>query len=331
MIRGASIAPTAATRFAVPLEIDPRAVMACDTKAIVATLAGETMGTGWRVLVATPAAHDMGPLGSAIRRRLEWLVAEMSHWLPTSVLCRFNQSAAGSWAALPADFANVVGAALQIARRSGGAFDPALGRLTDCWGLGPRAIVDPPQPAEIAAAMAASGWQTLQFDHAGRRLLQPGGTWLDLSGIAKGHAADAVAAVVAEAGYLHTLVEIGGECVGRGLKPDGDPWWVELETPPNLSVARLRVALHDLAVATSGDYVRGAHTLDPTTGRPIAHDTVAVSVLHASAMIADAWASALTVLPPGRALGLAAREGLAVRIVSRAGQEWLSPALQAML
>jgi thiamine biosynthesis lipoprotein len=177
----------------------------------------------------------------------------------------------------------------------------------------------------------ASGWQRLAFDPAARRLHQPGGVWLDLSGIAKGHAADAVAATVAAAGYDHALVEVGGECVGRGIRPDGDPWWVELEAPPGVELERFRVALHQLAVATSGDYVRGAHTLNPRTGRPIRHDTAAVSVLHASAMVADAWASALTVIEPDAALAMATRERLAARIVARSGREWLSPALEAML
>nr|WP_276046577.1 MULTISPECIES: FAD:protein FMN transferase [unclassified Sphingomonas] len=289
------------------------------------------MGTGWRVLVAVRPGAAVEPLHTAIQQRLDGLVAEMSHWLATSTLGRFNQAPAGSATVLPPDFAHVMAAALDIAARSGGAFDPALGRLTDCWGLGPRTVAQPPAADAIAAAQAESGWQRLTFDPAARRLHQPGGVWLDLSGIAKGHAADVVAAVIAAAEHGHALVEVGGECVGRGIRPDGDPWWVELEAPPGVALAPLRVALHQLAVATSGDYVRGAHTLDPRTGRPIGHDTAAVSVLHASAMIADAWASALTVIEPEAALALATREQLAARIVSRSGREWLSPALAAML
>jgi len=102
------------------------------------------------------------------------------------------------------------------------------------------------------------------------------------------------------------------------------------------------VALHDLAVATSGDYRRFfdhdgrryAHTLDPATGAPTANPTLSVTVLAKDCMSADAWATALTVMAPDAALAFAAEHDLAALIVSRkAGglEERLSPALQAML
>ena len=178
-----------------------------------------------------------------------------------------------------------------------------------------------------------SGWRRLAFDRAAGWLRQPGGVALDLSGIAKGHAVDAVVRLLWEQDVAHALVEIGGECRGLGVRPDLDPWWVDIETPPGADVAPLRVALHGLAVATSGDYVRGHHTLDPRTGHP-ARGVTSLSVLHPSAMLADAWASALTVLGPDAGAALATRERLAVRCVYRSAEgvrEWLSPALAAML
>ncbi|AOH86578.1 thiamine biosynthesis protein ApbE [Sphingomonas panacis] len=291
------------------------------------------MGTVWRVRCAVPAAFDPEALRAAIVRRLAGLVAEMSHWQPDSRLSRFNRAPAGRWMKLPRDFATVIAAGLDIAARSGGAFDPAIGRLVDLWGFGPRPHARVPTDAQIAAGLAVSGWQRLAFDRAAGWLRQPGGVALDLSGIAKGYAVDAVARLLTGHGIAHALVEIGGECLGMGVRPDLDPWWVDIETPPDAGIAPLRVALHGLAVATSGDYVRGHHTLDPRTGHP-ARAVTSLSVLHPSAMIADAWASALTVLGPQAGAALATREGLAVRCVSRSGEgvrEWLSPALAAML
>lgn len=284
------------------------------------------MGTSWRVLAVRP------PLDAAraIARRLDGLVAEMSHWAPASLLSRFNRAPAGSWHALPPDFAHVIDAALTVARESDGAFDPAIGRLVDLNGHGPPGPQPPPTPADLAEARATSGYARLAWDCATRRLLQPGGAVLDLSGIAKGRAVDAVARLLRDAGVAHGLVEIGGELIGWGVQPSGEPWWVDLETPPAARAAPLRLALHGLAVATSGDYVRGAHTIDPRTGRPAGGDLVAVSVVHAGAMLADAWASALFVLGAEQGATLAAREGLAARFLSRAG-EHLTPALAAML
>jgi thiamine biosynthesis lipoprotein len=320
-----------ALRIAVPETLDSDLLTRFDPKASVIEFGGATMGTSWRVKFALPGGHDPSGIAGAIQARLDGIVGQMSHWEESSLLCRFNNAEAGSWTALPQDFAAVIACGLDIAERSNGAYDPALGRLTDLWGLGPRRADSAPSDAEIAGALEYSGSRHLAFDAQNSRLRQPGGLWLDMSGIAKGYAVDAVADMLAGQGLCHALVEIGGECAGRGMRPDGEPWWVEAETPQGFAIAPLRVALCQLAIATSGDYLRGAHTLDPATGRPPQHPTTAVSVIHHSCMAADAWASALGVLSPARASALAEREGLAVRLLTRGGGEWLSSALLRML
>jgi thiamine biosynthesis lipoprotein len=303
-----------------------------DRSAAVVDLAGETMGTVWRVRMAAPARVQLARVQGAIERRLASLVAEMSHWEPASLLSRFNRAAAGTWMTLPSDFAEVMRAAIDIADRSGGAFDPAIGELVNLWGFGPEPRSGVPDSADIETARLRSGWRSLAFERKASLLRQPGGLSLDLSGIAKGYAVDAVARLLEELGIRHGLVEIGGECVGRGVRPDFDPWWVELETPPGVALPPLRVALHEMAVASSGNYIRGWHTIDPRNGLPVTGDT-SVSVLHESAMMADAWASALIVLGPIEGVAIAERENLAVRYVCQdcPGGEWLSPKLSQML
>src|SRR3546814_1357591 len=61
----------------------------------------------------------------------------MSHWREDSVLGRFNRAPGGEWFVLPADFARVMEAALAVAERSGGVFDPAIGAQVNLWGHGP--------------------------------------------------------------------------------------------------------------------------------------------------------------------------------------------------
>jgi thiamine biosynthesis lipoprotein len=292
------------------------------------------MGTTWSVRLVAPTDFDFAGLQRAIEMRLLGIVAQMSHWDPTSLLCRFNHAPAGSWISLPTDFTTVIAAALDVAERSGGAFDPTIGRLVDLWGFGATPRTTAPTTAEVEAARKASGWRRLAFDREAGRIRQPGGLWLDLSGVAKGYAVDAIADLLTEAGISHCLVETGGEFAGRGMRPDGDPWWVDLERPPGAAIAPFRTALHQLAVATSGDYVRGLHTLDPATGRSVENGVTSVSVLHGSAMMADAWASALTVLGEDRAIGIADTERLAVRMITKTAEgarEWISSSLQMML
>lgn len=290
------------------------------------------MGTTWRLRLAVPEPFDRTATIEAIEARLEDILAQMSHWRADSVLGRFNRAPAGEWISLSPDFAGVMSAALAIAEVTDAAFDPAIGAVVDLWGYGPRAVEASPKPDALAEAHANSGWQRLTYDHENSRLLQPGGLRLDLSGIAKGYAVDALAALLRKRGCRHFLVEIGGELAGSGIRPDGDPWWVDLETPTG-EVPPLRIALHQLAVATSGDYVRGRHTIDPRTAVPVEH-ALAVSVLHRSAMLADAWATALCVLRPAAMRALAIRENLAVRALARNEQrieEWISPHLQKLM
>lgn len=325
--------PHPALRIAVPEAVDLAAFRSFDPSAPVVHLAGETMGTRWNVRAAVPqsAGLDVPQLQALVQARLDGIVADMSHWEPKSQLSRFNGAESGTRFALSQDFAAVMAAALDIASASNGAFDPALGRLTDLWGLGPRrATIDPGQH-RISETLVHAGWQRLVFDQASFTLCQPGGVWLDLSGIAKGFAADAVADMLAGQGLHHALVEIGGECAGRGLRPDGDPWWVDIENPFGVQLPPLRIALHQLSVATSGDYLRGGHAIDPRTGWPAIHKTTAVTVVHPSCMIADAWATALSVLDDAAARQMARRQRLIARIVLRDGSEWLSPALEEMV
>jgi thiamine biosynthesis lipoprotein len=308
----------------------------------VLALGGQTMGTTWSVKLVAPPTANAAALTAMAQRALDSVVQEMSPWEPLSDLSRYNRAAAGSWTALPPAFAQVLRCALEIADQTHGAFDPTLGALVDLWGFGPRPFSGaPPLADDVARARDTAGWRRLVLD--GDSLFQPGGLRLDLNGIAKGFAVDQVAAALDRAGARSYLVEVGGELRGTGAKPDGAPWWVELERPPTANDGlRTLVALHGLSVATSGDYRRFfehdgrryAHTLDPATAAPVAHATIGVTVLDTGCMRADAYATALTVMAPDAALAFATAHGLAAMILARgpAGlEERLSPALSAML
>ncbi|NUT14475.1 MAG: FAD:protein FMN transferase, partial [Cupriavidus sp.] len=117
---------------------------------------GPTMGTRWAVAALLPADADAGAvdaIGAGIRAVLARVIAQMSNWDAESDLSRFNRAPAGSWHALPADCFAELQAALQVARDSGGAYDPSTGPLVDLWGFGPApARQAPPSPGDVQAA-----------------------------------------------------------------------------------------------------------------------------------------------------------------------------------
>jgi thiamine biosynthesis lipoprotein len=331
-------------RVLVPPHIDPTPP---PLGGVVHSLAGETMGTTWSVRWVGTSSSDLASLRATIQQALDRVVAQMSTWTSESDLSRFNAAAAGSWCSLPEEFFRVLSTGLQVARASGGAYDPASGALVNLWGFGPSPRYtdpgfEPPDAASIASARACPGWRELGLDPAARRVLQPGAAMLDLSAIAKGFGVDEVVRAMQKRGVASCLVEVGGELRGEGVKPDGQPWWVELEPPQaGAALPETRVALHGLSIATSGDYRRAfeaggrhfSHTLDPRSGWPVAHGVASVSVLHAECMLSDAWSTALTVLGPEEGPLLADREGLAALFIVRTAdgfEEHMSAAFAAL-
>lgn len=320
----------------IPRAPDAEAFRRRDPDAAVIALGGETMGTRW-------SAQIVGGDGDAARAEIEAALAlvirQMSHWEPASTLSRINAGPPGRYALEP-EFAEVMAAALAITEQSGGAFDPTIGALVDLWGFGPKGgRTDIPEDDALAEARVRSGVHHLDWEAGSRTLVRTAPVALDLSGIAKGYAVDLCANALRALGHQDFLIEIGGECVGAGIQPDGQPWWVDVEDADGRLSTPVRIALHDHAVATSGDYRRWfeasgkrfSHSIDPRDGQPIDNQVVQVTVLHEQAMIADGWASALHILGPDKGMALSGEHGLAAHIVMADGSAHLSPALIAMM
>jgi thiamine biosynthesis lipoprotein len=267
---------------------------------------------------------------------VDTLLAEINHTMstydPESELSRFNRLRTTDWVPASASLRDVIKAALEIGAQSEGAFDITVGPLVNLWGFGPEVHPDriPPE-RDIAAARARSGLNkvTLGETQPAIRKQQPD-VFLDLSGIAKGYGVDRVADLMTSHGIEHYMVEIGGEIRVHGLKDRETPWRIAIEKP--LSGERsvqTMLALSDIALATSGNYRnffeiagrRYSHTIDPTTGRPVDHHLVSVTVLAETSMRADAWATAFQVLGPERGMAIAERLNLPVLfVIERDGQ-----------
>lgn len=302
------------------------------------------MGTTWSVKFVGSATSRQ-TLQRVIPLALDRVIAQMSPWEGESDTSRFNRLRLNEWQTLPPELDRVMDSAIRIARESNGAYDPTVGALVDIWGFGPSGPREaPPKAEDIAAYLCTSGWQQLERDPGAHRLRRHNTGLIDLCGIAKGFAVDLVAETLREHGIHHALVEIGGELRGHGVKLDGSPWWVEIDrsSATRAETEPMLVALHDLAIATSGcerSFVSGgrhfSHTLDPRTGWPIANGMITATVLHRSCMEADAYTTALMVLGPNAAIDFAVAHNLAALILFRQDDgsiiERTTPALDTML
>jgi thiamine biosynthesis lipoprotein len=285
---------------------------------------GETMGTTYTVKLFRGRGGEAGEtLQVAIDALLEEVNDQMSTYRPDSELSRFNASPTLEWFPVSDATARVAMEALETSRLSGGAFDVTVGPLVNLWGFGPQPRkAEEPSEQSLATAMDRVGYENLSVRETPPALRKRrADLYVDLSAIAKGFAVDAVAELLDGRGVESYLVEIGGELRARGLKQDGAPWAVAIERPSSGERAiEAVVGLEDLSIATSGDYrnyvevdgKRLSHTINPRTGRPVAHTLASVSVVAPSAMRADALATAIMVLGPEAGYRLAVEESLAV-------------------
>ena len=120
----------------------------------------------------------------------------------------------------------------------------------------------------------------------------------DPSGLVKGWAAEVGAQMLVEAGVENVLVNASGDIVLRGGQPTNDgvkkAWKIGIADPDDTESFVKIFNVMDGSVATSGDYEKGAHIIDPHTGL-IAIGARSASVIGPDGAICDALATALMV------------------------------------
>jgi len=319
-------------------------LVACERSPEPLHLSGATMGTRYHI---TWLPSTGSPTGEAVHVGVEAVLedvnASMSTYRPDSEISLFNESAPGTWYPVTAGFMEVFLLARQVSEASDGAYDVTVQPLVNLWGFGPSFGEEVPAEAAIAAALGMVGQSWIEVDTPASALLKKRPVELDFSSIAKGYGVDRVAQWLLGRGIENFLVEIGGEIRVAGHSPRGTPWRIAVEKPEALDTGIVAaLALADAAVATSGDYrnyfevdgVRYSHSIDPRTGRPVRHELVSVTVVHENTALADAWATALTILGPEQALAVATRENLAAYLISRSEDGFAvkkTPAIEPLL
>ena len=273
-------------------------------------LSGNAMGTTFSVLLVAPGEDfSKEQLQSNILETLEAVDRLASTWREDSELSRLNANRSSEWIDTSIELCTAIERALEISRLTDGAFDITVGPLVNLWGFGPDGDVSaPPADSALLAVMEEVGYERLKT-HCDTPAVQKqnGNIYVDLSGWAKGHAVDRLAALLDEKQLKDYLVEIGGELRVRGHNAEGLKWAVAIESPSTTKrVPHSVLRVTNTSVATSGDYrnffdhegQHYSHTIDPRTGRPISHALAAVTVVNESAAYADALATALLVLGP---------------------------------
>lgn len=295
---------------------------------------GPTMGTGYMVKLFDPPPTLPEDWKERVDGELRRVNDQMSTYLESSEVSRFNASDSTDWFEVSPETAQVVAKSLELHRLSDGAFEITVAPLVDAWSFGPgKRTLTPPTRERVAELLQRVGSQHLSVrdEPPAIRKARPE-IAIDLSAIAKGHGVDRLIALITGWGVKNAFVEIGGEVRVTGDKA-GEPWRVGIQQPDIAGeVVAKSLSLRDRAIATSGDYrnffdfegQRYSHTIDPRTGQPVRHATASVSVIADDCMTADAWATAINVLGPEEGARIVRELGLDVLLVVRQEDDTLA-------
>lgn len=276
----------------------------------------ESLSMGTRLRVHLEGSGDLGAASASAFAEADRIEAACSTWRPDSPWSRLN--AAGQ-ADLDPEWSRLLEAAKSWSLRMGGVFDPALGRLVAAWGARSGGRV--PSEAELAEARRASGAAHLQIE--GRHVTLTDGAGIEEGGFVKGYALDRMKAAALRVGARSGLLDFGGQLLVWGRARS-----VTLADPKDRATPRLALRLKDASLACSSDAVRGAHLLDPRTGRPC-EAWGEVAVVAPSGFEADVL-SKLFVLGPQRGLAWADAHGAAAAFLPKVGAPTFSRAFRAL-
>lgn len=291
-------------------------------------ISGRTFGTYYNIKIKTE--HKNRLLTNRIKEELDKINSEMSVFEPGSEINTINETGAHQAINLSDNMAKLMRSADEIYRLTDGNFDPTVGQLVDLWGFGAGQHSDIPTDQQIKDTLKSTGFNKLSFAN-NYKIMQKSNadTLINLSAIAKGHAVDRVSAILKNAGYKDYIVDIGGEIYASGAREEGVNGWnigiaaPNLDNAPEENAAVIR--LHNMAVATSGDYrnyyyknnKRYSHTISPQTGYPVEHNLASATVFDSNCMRADALATALMAMGEEKGLKFANKNKIPVIFFTR--------------
>jgi thiamine biosynthesis lipoprotein len=288
-----------------------------------------TMGSGLTVGIWTGDEPGARRALGRVFAEFDRLEAALSVWREQSDVQRLNAAAGGAAVAIGPDLVNVLEAAEEASRETGGAFDVTFGALADVWKFDHDQDNRVPTADQIAARLPLVDYRAVVVDRAaGTARITRKGVRVHLGGIGKGYAVDRAAAMLRASGFEHFSLQSGGDLYAAGRRGDR-PWRVGLNDPRGVGGESFAVIeLRDETFSTSGDYerffiengVRYHHLLDPHTGQP-ARGCRSVTIVAASALAADWLSTGVFIMGPEDGLALVERLPGVEAVIVTAGNE----------
>lgn len=248
------------------------------------------MGTPCDLQLFAPNAIAAQKFADIAIQDIQRLELKYSRYRDDSLLSEINRVAdQGGSIAVDEETAGLLNYADACHQQSAGLFDISSGLLRKAWRFDKGQL---PEQSLISSLLERVGWEKIRWSPPELTFLVAD-MELDFGGIVKEYAADRVATLCRQAGCRHGLVNLGGDVKIIGPRMDGQPWRIGIAHPRDKNVLLESLALHQGAVASSGDYERCiiidgkrySHVLNPKTGWPVGHLT-SVTVISDHCVIA---------------------------------------------
>jgi thiamine biosynthesis lipoprotein len=281
-------------------------------------ISGFALGTSYSVTYLSPSLK-VEVLQREIDSVIEVMNASMSTYVEDSAISKINRG--DSLIEVDDHFEKVYAMASEVWEKTQGYFDPTVGALVNAYGFGPDTsytLISENQRDEI---LTYTGWNKTKLTSKKTVWKEHPQVYFDFNALAKGYAVDVIANLLRVHGSTSFLVEIGGEIVAEGLSPKSQqPWKVAIDDPRQTQERSFIavVPLTNQALATSGNYrkfkieeatgKRLVHSINPKTGNPFPTEVLSASVIAPTCMEADAYATALMVMPLEESRALIERE-----------------------
>jgi thiamine biosynthesis lipoprotein len=276
-------------------------------------------------------------IGRAFRTMAAVETTVSSH-IPDNEISRLNAGAGGAFQPVSEETALLFQTSRLVADETGGAFDVTLGPVKDLWPFDSESPVAP-DSAAIRERLSFVDYREIELSGHQARLVRPG-MGVDFGGIGKGLNVDIAVQVLQDAGVRSGIVDAGGNLRIFGKHPQNPHWRIGVKHPrPEKKSLYAVIETDPVSISTSGDYERffmaGGrryhHILDPKTGFP-AGGCVSVTILTESAMVADAYSTAVFVLGPAEGMKLIERlpglEGMILFEKDGRLEHWVSSGLR---
>jgi FAD:protein FMN transferase len=268
--------------------------------------------------------------------RLQELEAELTVNKDGSQIDAVNAAAGKHPVKIGIDAMNIIKRGLEYSQASDGAFDQTVGPLVKLWNI---TSSKPSVPSDAArkAALNLINWKDVIINDADRSVyLKRPGMGLDLGSASKGYAADEVAKILRSQGVTSAIIDLGGNVLTVGSKPDGTPWRIGLQNPDADRGSYLGILrIVDRTVVTSGVYERFFiqdgkryhHILDTRTGFPVDNGLTSVTIITPKSFDADGLTTAIFALGRDKGMALAKKRGVDVIIIDDQHRIWMDPAV----